>query len=172
MTKFRALLMMCAISGFVGAGAINADAAQPKTSGAAQSAAPLTTDELVKLYHGRSWLWKDGAGYFSAKQRRFTAWSRESGSPSYADGRWFVTNPGKLCFKAKWHAREGAASALTCFSHRKKGRVVFQKREPDGEWYVFKTTPARTRDEYGKIRPGNYVSARLKRIEARLSSGK
>lgn len=62
MTKFRALLMMCAISGFVGAGAINADAAKSKTSGAAQSAAPLTTDELVELYHGRSWLWKDGAG--------------------------------------------------------------------------------------------------------------
>jgi hypothetical protein len=45
----------------------------------------------------------------------------------------------------------GVASALTCFSHREKGGVVFQKREPDGEWYVFKTTAASTRDEYGKV---------------------
>jgi hypothetical protein len=172
MKKFRTLLMLCAIGSFVGAGVINANAAQSKTSGSAELAAPLTTDELVELYHGRSWLWKDGAGYFSAKQRRFTAWSREGGSPSYADGRWFVTDRGKLCFKAKWHAKSGAASALTCFSHRKKGGTVFQKREPDGEWYVFKTTPAKTRDEYGKVRHGNYVSARLKQIEARLSSSK
>jgi hypothetical protein len=71
--------MLCAIGSFLGAGVINANAAQSKTSGSAELAAPLTTDELVELFHGRSWLWKDGAGYFSAKQRRFTAWSREEG---------------------------------------------------------------------------------------------
>jgi hypothetical protein len=172
MTKFQALLTLCAIGSFVGAGVINANAAQTKINDAAQLAAPLTTDELFALYHGRSWLWKDGAGYFSVKQRRFTAWSREGGSPSYADGRWFATSRGKLCFKAKWHAKDGAASTVTCFSHRKKGGTVFQKREPSGEWYVFKTTPAKTRDEYGKIRPGNHVSTRFKQIEARLSSSK
>jgi hypothetical protein len=80
--------------------------------------------------------------------------------------------PGKALLQAKWHAKSGAASALTRFSHRKKGGAVFQKRERDGEWYVFKNTPARTRDEYGKVRRGNYVSARLKQIEARLSSSK
>jgi hypothetical protein len=90
--------MLCAIGTFVG-GEIKANAVQSKTNSSAELAAPLTTDELVELYHGRSWLWKDGAGSFSAKQRRFTAWSREGGSPSYADGRWFVTDRGKLCFK-------------------------------------------------------------------------
>ncbi|TIM42920.1 MAG: DUF995 domain-containing protein [Mesorhizobium sp.] len=37
----------------------------------------------------------------------------------------------------------GAASALTCFSHRKKDGIVIQKREPDGEWYVFTHQDAR-----------------------------
>jgi Protein of unknown function (DUF995) len=170
MNRVQTVLTLIAIgSCFVAA---DASAAQEKPNSLAQSATPLTADELFQLYHSRSWIWSDGAGYFSAKQRRFIAWTDKAGQASYADGRWFITGPGKLCFKAKWHAKDGAASALTCFSHRKQGGTVFQKREPDGEWYAFKNARAKPSDEYGKVRRGNYVSTRLKRIEAKLSGGR
>jgi hypothetical protein len=172
MNKFRTLLALFAIGTCMSAGAaVEAGAAQSKPNITAKSAMPLTAEELFQLYHSRSWLWSDGAGYFSNKQRRFTAWTGKGGKASYADGRWFIAGPGKLCFKAKWHAKDGAASALTCFSHRKKNGIVFQKREPDGEWYAFKNAPAKASDEYGKMRLGNYVSGRFKQVEARFSGG-
>ena len=62
---------------------------------------PLTAKELFQLYQGRSWIWED-AGYFSPKQRRFTA--ATGNGTYYGEGRWFVTNPGKLCRKATWTA--------------------------------------------------------------------
>jgi hypothetical protein len=171
MRTLPTLLKLFVIGGCLGVGVPDA-AALSKTNVAAESAAPLTTEEVYQLYSNRSWLWNDGSGYFPAKQRRFIAWTGRGSTGSYAVGRWFLTDPGKLCFKAKWHAKSGATSALTCFSHRKKGGVVFQKREPDGEWYVFKNTPAKAGDEYGKVRRGNYVSARFDQIEAKLSRGR
>jgi hypothetical protein len=167
MNIFRVLSLLC-IVGAVGTTAFGANAAQTKISKPPAMSVPLTSEELYKLYNNRSWIWKDGAGYFAAKQRKFKAWTGE-GSGSYGLGRWFVTEPGKLCFKAVWYAKAGSASALTCFSHRKKGNVIFQKREPDGDWYAFKTTPANADNEYRKIQPGDYVTARYNRMRAKLS---
>ncbi|TIS57088.1 DUF995 domain-containing protein [Mesorhizobium sp.] len=170
MRKLRKLLALVAIGSCVGVGSFDAAAAQSKVGNVAKAATPLTTEELFRLYSNRSWLWKDGAGYFPSKQRRFTAVTGRGSAGSYGVGRWFLTDPGKLCFKATWHAKSGAAPALTCFSHRKKDGVVFQKREPDGEWYAFKNAPMKVGDEYRKLRPGDYVSANLGKIEAKLSA--
>ncbi|WP_276316396.1 DUF995 domain-containing protein [Mesorhizobium tianshanense] len=60
-----------------------------KTNVATESAAPLMTDEVYQLFSKRSWLWNDGSGYFSAKQRRFIAWTGRGSTGSYAVGRWF-----------------------------------------------------------------------------------
>lgn len=128
----------------------------------------LTHAELYQLYGQKSWIWKEGAGYFSVQARRFIAWSKENGKPSYGVGRWFITGPGKLCFRAEWHARDGSSPATTCFSHAKRGGVIYQRREPDGAWYVFKNARVRSDDEFAKLRRGNYVGASLNRIEARL----
>nr|WP_244491152.1 DUF995 domain-containing protein [Paramesorhizobium deserti] len=148
----------------------SAMAAPSKTNMDASTATPLTSAELYRLYHNRSWIWKDGAGYFSVKGRKFTAVSGNGKAGSYGVGTWFITQPGKLCFRADWHTKSGTAPALTCFSHRKKGNVIFQKREPDGDWYVFKHARVKNGDEYAKLRSGNYVSSRLNKIEARLSA--
>lgn len=167
MTILRTLSLLC-IAGAVGTCAFGANAAQSKMTKPPAMSVPLTSEQLFKLYNNRSWIWKDGAGYFAVKQRVFKAWTRE-GTGSYGLGHWFVTDPGKLCFKAVWYAKTGNAPALTCFSHRKKGNVIFQKREPDGEWYPFKTTPVNVNDEYRKVQPGDYVTARYNRTRAKLS---
>jgi hypothetical protein len=172
MRKLQILLALAAISTCMGIGSLEATAAtKSKASIAAQTATPLTTDELFRLYANRSWIWKDGAGYFPSKQRRFVAATGKGSKGSYGVGTWFLTSPGKLCFRATWHAKSGAAPALTCFSHRQKNGVVYQKREPDGEWYAFKNAPTRRGDEYRKLRPGDYVDAKLNRIKAKLPVG-
>jgi len=173
MRKLRTLLALVAIGSSMGMGSFAATAAvQSKDSIAAASATPLTTDELFRLYSNRSWLWKDGAGYFPSKQRQFIAATGRGGAGSYGVGHWFLTDPGKLCFRAEWYAKSGAAPALTCFSHRKKNGVVYQKREPNGEWYAFKNAPVKADDEYRKLRPGDYVSTSMKEIQSRLSASR
>lgn len=171
MRKLQILLALVAITGCMGTGSLDAAAAtKSKVNLAAEKATPLTTDELFRLYANRSWLWKDGAGYFPSKQRRFVAETGRGRKSSYGDGTWFLTPPGKLCFRATWYAKSGSARALTCFSHRTKNGVIYQKREPNGEWYVFKNRPTRANDEHRKLRPGDYVSSKLKRIKARLAA--
>ncbi len=165
MSTPRKIFLVATIAGGVGAAtSAGAAAAGP----VARNSTPLTHAEIYSLYGQKSWIWKNGAGYFSVRERRFTAWSNENGAPSYGIGRWFITGPGKLCFRADWRAQTGSAPATTCFSHRKAGGVIYQKREPDGEWYVFKNAPVRANDEFAKLRRGNYVGSRLGRFEARL----
>jgi hypothetical protein len=162
----RAISLAIVVAAGIGGSTSIAEAAARRTEG--KNATPLTHTELFKLYGQRSWIWKEGAGYFSVRQRRFTAWSKETGDASFGVGRWFITEPGKLCFKADWHAKSGSAPATTCFSHLKRGGVIYQKREPDGEWYVFKHARTRSGDEFTKLRRGNYVSDRLETIQARI----
>jgi hypothetical protein len=162
MSIFRLSLLAVAFAGGIGAAASTAAAPTAKTT-------PLTAGEIHALYGQKSWIWKEGAGYFSVRERRFTAWSKENGKPSYGIGRWFIPEPGKLCFRADWHAEDGSAPATTCFSHVKRSNVIYQKREPDGEWYVFKHRRARADDEFAKLRRGNYVSDRLEAFQTRIS---
>jgi hypothetical protein len=174
MNKIRMLFLLTAIAGTMSA-AVSEAATSSKTAVAHKIAAPpamskpLSSDEVYKLYANRSWIWKTGAGYFAVKKLGFTAWTADGGG-SYGVGHWFISDPGKLCFQATWYAKTGKAPALTCFSHRKKGNVVFQKREPDGEWYAFKTVPAKASDEYRKMRRGDYVTPQYNHMRKKLAS--
>jgi hypothetical protein len=170
MTVFRALSLLF-ILGAIGTSAFAATASQNKTTKPPAMSVPLTTQRVSQLYSDRTWIWKNGAGYFAVKQRAFKAWSGE-GTGSYGVGHWSVTAPGKLCFRATWYAKTGKALALTCFSHRKKGNVIFQKREPDGDWYPFKTIPAKVDDEYQKLRSGDYATAGYNRMRVKLKQGR
>jgi hypothetical protein len=169
MSKLLSNSIRTAIAAFVALTVFDASAAQSGKSPAAQFGKTLTAFELYQLYQGRSWIWEDGAGYFSPKERRFTSWTGSGKNASYGEGRWFLTDQGKLCFRATWVAKDGSAPALTCFSHRKKGGNVYQKREPNGDWYLFKQAPIRKADEYAKVRPGDFVSDRYTQVKKQLS---
>ncbi|MEF0944202.1 DUF995 domain-containing protein [Rhizobium sp. BR 362] len=170
MTVFRTLFLLC-VFGAMSTCAFAANTTQNMKTKPPAMSVPLTAEDVFRLYYNRTWIWKDGAGYFAAKGREFKAWSGE-GTGSYGTGRWFVTDQGKLCFRATWYAKTGHALAVTCFSHRKRGNIVFQKREPGGDWYPFKTTPANADDEYGKIKPGDYALAGYNRMRIKLSQSK
>ena len=105
---------------------------------------PLTVEDIHDLYGNRTWLWDDGAGYFDGGgRRRFTAFSGSGATGSYADGRWYARDPGRACFTARWFASDGNGVATTCFEHKSDGQTIWQRRLPNGQWYVFGHVPPR-----------------------------
>jgi hypothetical protein len=129
----------------------------------AAASAPMSARELTQLYKGKSWLWDDGASYF-APDHRFVAWSRNGASATYAIGRWSTGKSGQMCFKAVWYSSTGASRASTCFSHRKEGDSIAQKKDPAGQWYVFRKSIG----DDGKLRTGDIVSVKVAELKAQM----
>ncbi|AHG47540.1 hypothetical protein RLEG12_31660 [Rhizobium leguminosarum bv. trifolii CB782] len=121
---------------------------------------PLSAYELYRLYGDKTWIWNTGGGRFSDDGRRFVAWVNDKGKQSFAEGRWVVDDLGQLCMRATWTNAEGAARASTCFGHRKIGSTIYQRRQPDGKWYVFRHGSGREDDEVSKLVPMDTVSAK------------
>jgi hypothetical protein len=156
-TRSMSLILAAACLGWNGAG----HAAESREPGGKV----LSASDLYELYKDRTWLWDKSAGHFAAN-RRFTAWSGDGPSASYADGRWLVTDKGQMCFSAVWHYRGGEKPNVTCFGHRKAGRVIYQRKEPSGSWYVFRNFPRKRTDESEKLVPGDRVRDNFKRAAA------
>lgn len=135
----------------------------------AMAGEPLSIRSMQRIYGNRTWIWDDGAGFLDARDRTFVAWTGSGADASYADGNWFMTQTGNLCFRANWASASGAGVAATCFEHRTDGSRIFQRRQPDGEWYVFADSPIRPDDEINKLRPGNAVFSRYERNKAELA---
>jgi len=128
----------------------------------------MTAYEVVVLYRNKSWQWPDGAGRMDAEGRRFTAVSGSGDAASWAEGRWLVTDRGRMCLDADWHSSAGTFPDRTCFSHRLDGDTIYQRRSPAGDWYVFKHAPAKADDEFTKLVAKDLVSAGLE--EARSAT--
>ncbi|PDS80905.1 DUF995 domain-containing protein [Rhizobium sp. L43] len=121
---------------------------------------PLSAYELYRIYGDKTWTWDTGGGRFFDEGRRFVAWTDNKGKQSFAEGRWVVDDLGQLCMRATWTNAEGAARASTCFGHRKIGNTIYQRRQPDGNWYVFRHASVRGDDEFRKLVPMDTVSAK------------
>ena len=122
---------------------------------------PMVASELFALYRDKSWQWADGAGRMDATDRQFTAWVDGDKGKSWAEGRWLVTDAGRMCLKANWHSDQGVFPGRTCFSHRIGDGTIYQKREPDGQWYVFRHANSREDDEAKKLVSEDLVSSRI-----------
>lgn len=139
--------------------AISIACARDQVSTTAAAAGPLSSKKLELIYGDRTWHWKDGAGYFQLKDRRFKAWVGEGAKGSYAEGSWSMNNQGRLCFRAVWHSLRGGRRATTCFAHRSDDKTIYQRRLPKGKWYVFAHIPSLADDEINKLQAGDQVSA-------------
>jgi hypothetical protein len=176
--SIRFIFINAALSALLLAGSAAA-VSKPKpvdeTAKLAEAASPMKADALVKLYAGRTWKWKTGGGFLSAEAsnswfvpadwKRFAAWSRQGRRWSYGEGSWFATNDGKLCLHALWTDEDWRSSARTCFLHREKDGVIYQKRSVGGRWYVFSHNPAEVTDEARKLIAGDRVSQELARMK-------
>jgi hypothetical protein len=152
-TAQRALLMALIACGGLAAAA-NTAAAKDR----APAQAVPTAFEMQLYYADRTWNWADGAAYF-AQDRRLRAWTAEQGSTSIAEGRWLLTNDGKMCMELVWRSKTYAATPVrTCFSHRIQDGNVEQRKDPDGGWYSFKHASDHPADEHRKFQEGDAKS--------------
>jgi Protein of unknown function (DUF995). len=127
----------------------------------------MSAQEVADIYKDKTWTWQNGAGYFGSNHR-FRAWSGSGKAATFATGKWSVTGKGQLCFDATWSYGSGSRPAKTCFSHRKNDTVVYQRKDPSGEWYVFKGDPIKEDDEVRKLQDGDRVSSKFKRVSANV----
>lgn len=168
MSSIRFSILSAALSVFVVASANAAPSSKyaDATAKRAAAATPMSVAALEALYSGRTWKWKDGGGYFSADRHRFTGWSEKGAAWFYGKGHWKASYGGKLCMQAVWFYRTGYGNASTCFLHREKDGVIYQKPALGGEWYVFRHNPVRAGDEIRKLVPGDRVGKDISRLQA------
>jgi hypothetical protein len=129
---------------------------------AAAQAKPMTHAELLLIYSNQTWQWENGAGYFASGKRQFEGWSGSGASSSFAEGVWFLRESGIMCMRANWSTVNGAEEVVTCFQHRSDEDYIFQRRLPDGGWYLFGDLPRRTGHELEKFAPGNRLGEGMK----------
>src|SRR6185503_4357550 len=101
---------------------------------------------------GKSWSWSDGFGYFGPKGQ-FSAFAGSGRDRTTVKGAWEVLDGGRLCFAGVWVARSGRRSARTCFLHKMREGHIYQRRLPNGNWYIFKHNPEQEGDQ--KLVPGD-----------------
>jgi hypothetical protein len=69
--------------------------------------------------------------------------------------------------QAYWRNKSGGGGGDTsCFLHREKAGVIYQKRSIGGDWYIFRNNPPKPTDEAQKLVRGDLVSKGLMRIKA------
>jgi GH43 family beta-xylosidase len=124
----------------------------------AAKARPLSAKELFSTYEDRTWPWGDGAAYFGARHRAFIAWSHSGAEASYAEGSWSASDQGRLCSDAMWHGRKGKARSTICWENRSDEKNIYQRKLPDGMWYVVGHLPAQPDDVIQKLQPGDHAS--------------
>ncbi|GAB4066729.1 hypothetical protein GCM10028812_16330 [Ancylobacter sonchi] len=177
MKSIAAVTVAAMLAGVTFAGTAPAAYAQAAAPQAAAQAAmkpnptgmPSVTS-IDALYSGKSWIWSDGAAYFSPN-RKFVAWAGSGKDVSYVQGTWWVSPIGWVCFQGMWHANGPSGRNSTCFSHRMgPEQVMYQRKEPGGDWYVFKHAQMMTGDEYAKFKNGDLASAGMMKAKQELKA--
>ena len=162
----RLALVLCTLFGFVGASANLAISQQTDVANAVKRAKPVPTGQLFDLFVNRTWNWDDGGGFFQAAERKFVGWSGKGAEGNHASGVWYLPGRGRLCMRADWTGQYGTFKEVTCFEHREDETQIYQRKLPDGEWYVFAE-----RDENGAFNnkslvAGNRTTTQIARNEA------
>lgn len=145
-----------------------AGSARAQSTSLPASAAPMSAPDVYQIYAGRTWTWPDGAAFF-ARDRKFVAWSGTGDTSSYAEGRWLLTDRGRLCWEADWHGAGWTMHDSTCFSHRVVDETIYQRKDPNGAWYIFRHSPSAADDEFAKLGRGDLVTKTYCQIKKSLA---
>lgn len=129
---------------------------------------PVKLWDLRDIYGDKTWRWTRGGGRFEVKEHKFLGWSAEGGKSTFGEGYWSVNNDGILCFKATWVAADGKGKARTCFEHVRDRGTIYQRKLPDGKWYIFKHYRNKRSDEIRKITRRDTVTKNVERLKMRF----
>jgi hypothetical protein len=131
------------------------------------SAEPLSAVELYVLYRDKTWNWDGGAVHFFDEGRRFLAWVSGDKGDSYGEGRFTLTDSGRLCLRGEWTDAAGSEESVSCFLHKKDSGTIYQQREGEGDWYIFSHASVQPEDEINRLVDADSVSDRVAEIKAK-----
>ena len=132
--------------------------AEEQHADAAAKARAVPAKQIIAIYENRTWPWDNGAAYFGESNHKFAAWVGQGAKTAYADGSWTANDQGQLCFSGTWHSIGGNGPSTTCFEFRSDEKNIYQRKLPDGEWYIFSHLPALPNDEIKKLQPGDQIA--------------
>ncbi len=127
-----------------------------------EGSVPLLAVELLAIYGNHTWRWGDSGGaYFKTDGRRFFAYSIDGDKQTsvIAEGKWRITDLGKLCFDATWSSDTGSYPATKCFLHAAVGDDIYARTMEEGKgWYLFKHAKTDPSDEFNNLVRGDLAS--------------
>ena len=135
-----------------------------------EKAKPVSAVELSDLFGDRTWQWSAGGARFVAERRKLIAYSDKDGNPMVAEGHWEVTDKGRLCLVARWMTKSGETPKRTCFRHVRDRGTIYQRREPDGDWYVFRSNRPKPEDEFAKLIKEDTISPNVEELRKTLKA--
>jgi hypothetical protein len=138
-----------------------------------RNARPAAAWRLLELYGDRSWHWQPGGVRFFAEDRRFLAYRDDESEQTIGEGRFMLTNDGRMCLLGEWKGvtlpdgERYTASPRICFRHLENSRGLFRLRPDSAEWDLVssRTDP----DVDPSLVAGDTVSSRVERLRRRLS---
>lgn len=135
-------------------------------------AKPLTAPELLQIYGGKSWDWgAPNAAYFSKDEGRpFTAVVKADWGVQYAEGRWVLSDSGRLCFEADWVSTYGRFPAVSCYLHVAANGVIYQRSLPEGEWEILRHAQVQPEDGINALVEADLVSERFAAARAEVDA--
>lgn len=97
---------------------------------------PANPQEMYKLHTGKTTIWSKGGAYWGKKGSFQAVWSG-----AIADGKWYVTADGTVCYDADWTSKkDGKVSTengvVNCWKHvvDDKGRL-WRRSHKEEDWY-------------------------------------
>lgn len=147
--------------------------AQPVKAKMEVKPTPLSAYEVYSLYRNKTWQWSTGGARFTAHDRKLVAFvDKGNGNRSYAEGNWYVSDLGMMCMQAIWTTAAEAGDARTCFGHAKIGDTIYQRKVPNGEWYVFKHAKPKPNDAYYSLVAQDDITAKALRLKEQFLAKK
>lgn len=123
---------------------------------------------LTEQYSGKTWRWKDGAGYFRPDSS-FLAWSGVGEDRAVGGGQWWVGTRGRICFAAKWYLAGKESAAQSCFLTVQAPTKIRQRNVASGSrWYVLAHDPVQPGDEINQLVVGDEVTPTFTDTEKRM----
>ena len=122
---------------------------------------PVDPQVIIQHYLGKTWDWSEGGSYWGSGGSFQAVWKGRS----VADGRWYVTTRGTLCYDATWQSRadDGSPTATdieNCWKHvLDTDGQIWQRHHEKEEWY---------RLNPDKVSSGNSITAEHRQILAKL----
>ncbi len=138
-----------------------------------RGAQPVPAWVLLEIYGDRTWLWESGGAWLSAPDRSFRAYSDDADGLAIGEGRFQLTDDGRLCLDGDWTGidlatgERYATPARRCFRHLQAGGQILRAPVGGADWELL--GPRGDLAAIPDLIAEDRVSARVEELRQRLA---